>query len=94
MCLEQLKIKMAGIKAFSDGTRKKLKFSEDHVQATAKEFISFINTSPTPFHAVQESIVYLKNAGFKELNEKDPWDSEIKPNGRYFTVRNNSAIVR
>ncbi len=51
----------------------------------------FLAASPTPFHAVQEMVLRLDQAGFEALDEKDAWD--LKPAGRYFTLRNGSSIV-
>lgn len=51
----------------------------------------FLAASPTPFHAVQEMVSRLNQAGFEKLDEKDAWG--LKPAGRYFTLRNGSSIV-
>jgi aspartyl aminopeptidase len=61
------------------------------IQEAAKDFVSFVNKGPSPFHVVQECRVRLEAAGFQELKEKDRWN--IKPNGRYFVINNFSTIV-
>ena len=33
----------------------------------ATRFLKFINTSPTPFHAVQNASVHLEKAGFHKV---------------------------
>lgn len=66
---------------------------------TARSLGRFIDASPSPFHAVQTVVKRLEAAGFTRLRECDPWSPsaaapmEITPGGRYFVVRNGSAIV-
>ncbi len=57
----------------------------------ARDLLSFIDSCPTPFHAVDESKKRLVSKGFKELSETEPWD--ISLGGRYFTTRNSSSII-
>ncbi|KAI8896532.1 peptidase M18 [Globomyces pollinis-pini] len=57
-----------------------------------KEFLRFVDASPSPFHAVESSIQRLVKAGFQEIQEENSWDN-LKPNGKYFFTRNRSAIV-
>jgi len=57
------------------------------------DFIDFVNASPSPFHAVDESKKRLTAAGFKELKERDNWSGQIVKNGKYFFTRNTSTIV-
>ncbi|KJH53012.1 putative aspartyl aminopeptidase [Dictyocaulus viviparus] len=57
----------------------------------ADEFITFLNKSVTPFHAVEECKERLIQSGFEELAESTDWD--IKPDGKYFVTKNRSAIV-
>jgi len=63
--------------------------------ATAPELLSFINSTPTPFHLVTEAEKLLGNAGFSKLDEKDLWavNKMIVPGGKYFYHRNLSTIV-
>lgn len=53
--------------------------------------MSFLQASPTPFHAVQTMSSALKHAGFTKLNESSSWDQLDK--GRYFVTRNDSSII-
>ncbi|EGC33023.1 hypothetical protein DICPUDRAFT_154975 [Dictyostelium purpureum] len=62
----------------------------DQYLPKAKEFISFIDKSPSPFHAVAYFSDLLKKNGFVQLSEKQMWD--VKPNGKYFFTRNQSMI--
>ncbi|KAL7267549.1 hypothetical protein RUND412_009862 [Rhizina undulata] len=57
------------------------------------DFLSFVNASPTPFHAVESAKQRLLKGGFVEIRERDPWASTVKKGGRYFLTRNGSTIV-
>ncbi|KAI5793148.1 peptidase M18 [Geopyxis carbonaria] len=59
----------------------------------ALDFLSFVNASPTPFHAVESAKQRLVKAGFCEIKERDSWAGTIKTGGRYFLTRNGSSIV-
>ncbi|KAH8830758.1 aspartyl aminopeptidase [Flagelloscypha sp. PMI_526] len=54
-------------------------------------FLSFLNASPTQFHAVYNASARLEKAGFTKLLEKDKWD--VKPGGKYFFTRNQAALI-
>ncbi|MEX0614607.1 MAG: M18 family aminopeptidase, partial [Methylophaga sp.] len=53
--------------------------------------LQFIDSSPTPFHAVLTMVEILDKAGFSELNEADVWGD--LPPGKYFVSRNSSSII-
>ncbi|KAK8191163.1 aspartyl aminopeptidase [Phyllosticta capitalensis] len=59
----------------------------------AEDFLSFVNASPTPFHAVKSSIEKLEKAGFTQIKERDAWSSTLKPGGKYYLTRNTSSLV-
>ena len=74
----------------------------------AKRFISFINASPTPFHAIQNAAIRLEKAGFTkvrgslsvgifaddgQIKEKDDWEHSLKPGSKYYFTRNQSALL-
>ena len=52
---------------------------------------SFIDKSPSPFHAIEAMKEMLTEAGFIEVQENKSW--ELKKGGSYFVVRNDSAII-
>lgn len=56
-----------------------------------KEFINFLNTSPTAFNAVKNIGDILKENNYKELDEKKKY--VIKKGGKYFVRRNGSSII-
>lgn len=53
--------------------------------------IRFLDSSPSPYHAVATMSQRLTAAGFQRLDEKQAWD--IVPEGRYFVTRNASSII-
>ncbi|CAG8475098.1 1964_t:CDS:2 [Acaulospora colombiana] len=55
------------------------------VRKAALGLLSFINSSPTPYHAAMEASTRLEKAGFCRLKEDDEWD--ITPGGRYYFTR-------
>jgi aspartyl aminopeptidase len=52
---------------------------------------SFLDASPTPFHAVDSMKNLLLENGFQPLSERDSW-GELAP-GRYVVTRNDSSII-
>lgn len=53
--------------------------------------IEFLKASPTPFHATRSLAQRLQAAGYKALDEREPWHTE--PGGRYYVTRNDSSII-
>ena len=53
--------------------------------------IDFLKASPTPFHATRSLAQRLQAAGYKPLDEREPWHTE--PGGRYYVTRNDSSII-
>jgi len=57
----------------------------------AKDFISFINKTPSPYHVIEECKNKLVAAGYKELKETDHWS--VGANDKCFITRNHSTII-
>ncbi|CCW67291.1 unnamed protein product [Phytomonas sp. Hart1] len=58
----------------------------------AEEFISFVNESYTPFHAVKTAATMIESFGFMHLDEGKEWP-KIVPGGKYYITRNDTSIV-
>ncbi|GAA5863570.1 hypothetical protein JCM1840_000063 [Sporobolomyces johnsonii] len=62
--------------------------------APAKEFVDFVNQSPTPFHVVHNCVTRLEAKGFTRLHERDSWaNGALQRGGKYFVTRNQSTII-
>lgn len=59
----------------------------DNVQDLA----TFIQSSPTPFHAAHNMAERLLAAGYQQLDEREQWD--LDEGGRYFVLRNQSSLI-
>jgi aspartyl aminopeptidase len=56
-----------------------------------RELLSFLDASPTPFHAVRTMRERLLAAGFEALDEAAAWQPRAR--GRYFVTRNDSSLI-
>ena len=56
-----------------------------------KGLISFLDESPTAFHAVSSIKKKLVASGYSELVESEKW--ELTEGGKYFVTRNDSSII-
>lgn len=57
----------------------------------ARDLCSYIDASPTPYHAVAETARRLRAAGFTALEESDEW--RLGPGDRRYIVRDGSIIA-
>lgn len=57
----------------------------------SREMLTFIENSPSCFHAVANTAAMLKDAGYTALSENESW--ELIPGGKYFVTRNGSSII-
>jgi aspartyl aminopeptidase len=55
------------------------------------DLMTFLGSSPTPFHAAANLAAMLSDAGFEELDEKQQW--QLEQGGKYFILRNGSSIA-
>ena len=60
-------------------------------KSLVKEMTGFIQASPTPFHAVEQTANILNENGFVRLAEGDHWG--LEPGKDYYVVRNQSSII-
>lgn len=58
---------------------------------TTRELFSFIEQSPTGFHAVENARQTLEAAGFTPLREAQPW--ALTPGQGYYVTRNQSSLI-
>lgn len=58
---------------------------------TTKQLLSFIEKSPTAFHAIENMKEILVKEGFQELQEGEHW--ELVFGGSYFVTRNSSSLI-
>lgn len=56
-----------------------------------KELMSFLDKSPTAFHAISSIKKKLVASGYSELAESEKW--ELTEGGKYFVTRNDSSII-
>lgn len=58
---------------------------------TVKNLMTFLDNSPSQFHAVANMAARLRAEGYTELKECECWNCE--PGGKYYVTRNGSAII-
>lgn len=58
---------------------------------STKGLLEFLQLSPTCFHAVETIEGYLRENGYKPLQESQPW--ELEAGGKYYVTRNRSSIL-
>lgn len=57
----------------------------------ARDFMDFLNASPSVFHVIESQSRRLLEAGYERLAEGERWT--LAPGGKYFVTRNSSAIL-
>ena len=55
------------------------------------DLLQYIDASPTPFHAVAETVTRLEAAGYRALDEADPW--EVPPRDKVYIVRGGGSVA-
>ncbi|OQK15847.1 aminopeptidase [Methyloprofundus sedimenti] len=56
-----------------------------------QHLLDFIDTSPSPWHAVAAMEQVLQTASFTRLSEQQQW--QLEPGGRYYVIRDDSSII-
>ncbi len=62
-----------------------------NAQTPAQQLLTFIDASPSPWHAVETTKAMLDTNGFKPLIENQPW--QFRKNGKYYVVRDGASII-
>lgn len=65
--------------------------SEASKSQNCRDLLAFIDSCPTPYHAVAESSRRLRAAGFSELDERDAW--QIEPGAKHYLVKGGGTLV-
>lgn len=64
---------------------------DDTSQAQVADLIAYLDASPTPYHAVAESVRRLVAAGFSALDERDAW--QLESGARHFIVKSGGSLI-
>jgi len=67
--------------------------SQIQPESYTKPFLSFMSENPTVFHAVEYFSKRLESSGFIKLSERQSWADELASGGKYYVVRNGSALL-
>lgn len=59
---------------------------------SVNEFLTYINDSPSPWHATLEARKLLEAAGYSKINEHETWS--LEKGGKYFFEKNGTTIYR
>lgn len=68
-----------------------MKLQSMYIMNSLENLFSFIENSPTSFHAIHNVSHRLLHSGFQELTEGTKWT--LKKGGHYFVKRNQSSII-
>ena len=60
-------------------------------RSQAQDLLSFIDASPSPWHAVHSIVQRLLAQGYTELQEAERW--QLQAGGRYYVVRGGASII-
>lgn len=63
------------------------------MSVVAEDFVQFVNSSPSPYHAVVSSQHWLDSEGFVRLRESEDWRGKLVQGGKYYFSRNHSTLV-
>jgi aspartyl aminopeptidase len=61
------------------------------VDSLGTDLRTFLDASPSPYHAVAEATRRLREAGFSELDERDRWS--LAPGEQRYVVRDGGSLV-
>jgi aspartyl aminopeptidase len=60
-------------------------------ETLAHDLLAYIDASPSPFHAVLETVRRLEAAGYRRLEERDVWS--LAPGDRVYVVRDGGTVA-
>ncbi|XXF76090.1 M18 family aminopeptidase [Myxococcaceae bacterium GXIMD 01537] len=60
-------------------------------ETAAQDLLAYIDASPTPYHAVKETVRRLSAAGYKPLDERESWS--LKAGDRVYVTRGDTSIA-
>ncbi len=60
-------------------------------RAVARDLCSYLDASPTPYHAVDETARRLQAAGYRAYDERDAW--RVEPGAKGYVVRGGGSII-
>ena len=63
----------------------------DTMQDTVQELFSFIESSPSVFHVIENMRKMLDAEGYEQLLESASW--KLKEGGKYYVIRNGSSLI-
>jgi aspartyl aminopeptidase len=58
---------------------------------SVQDLLQYIDASPTPFHAVAETVARLRAEGYRPLDEADAWDAA--PGDKVYLVRGGGSLA-
>lgn len=56
-----------------------------------QDLLDYIDASPTPFHAVAETVKRLESVGYTALDEADRWD--VEAGDKIFVIRGGGSLA-
>jgi len=59
--------------------------------APARDLCNYIEASPSPFHAVDETVRRLRAVGFSELRESEEWI--LRPGDARYVTRADASVI-
>ena len=57
----------------------------------ADDLLAYVDASPTAYHACAESVRRLAAAGFRALDEREPWS--LAPGDKVYLTRGDSSVL-
>ena len=55
------------------------------------ELLDYIGKATSPFHVIEESVAFLRENGFEELNMGSLWN--LEKGGHYYTILYGTTLI-